>query len=543
MKQWTKLFIGIGALVWIGCADETTVYDNGDENDPFIIENGSNPTSAVSFKASGVLRLTGRSLPMSPADTTAGDYPLTLVASIIPPTREDGSIFTASHVDVEGDFAYVSYNTAGDVYEGAVDIINISDPNNPTVSSRLIYRNADVNAVDFDGGFLYAVGSVDSETSASAISNSFVARIPSMGGVLETDGIIYGFQQGYNATGVVSRPDRLLVSSGKEGSIVAYSKTDLSVLSEIFVADARSLAPSATGVAVLDAGSGVRMLESDLTESNLIPVSSDLGEESKKTLDTWDAWVIVAEGANGAGIYEASTGTLVQNLPIPSVPAGVDSQYVVTNAVSVNENAIFMANGGAGLSLAEREGSGATTMGTIELDGSVNYVVSQDDFAFAASGSNGLHIIKLNRPADSLDTRYLDLPLYEGKSRLIVDSGTAAAFRGSKSLEQVTVDGSLRLSGSWTVHEDVTVAPNGRLELLGKMAVGRNDGRKQIVVGSGATLIVEGSLIIYGDLILKEGATIEFLGSGAVADVFGQVRQEGDASIQGAFRDVRGAFK
>ena len=33
MKQWTKFFIGIGALVWIGCADETTVYNN----DPLIL--------------------------------------------------------------------------------------------------------------------------------------------------------------------------------------------------------------------------------------------------------------------------------------------------------------------------------------------------------------------------------------------------------------------------------------------------------------------------------------------------------------------------
>ena len=57
----------------------------------------------------------------------AGDYPLTLVASITPPTRGDGSLFTASHVDVEQDFAYIAYNTAGDVYEGAIDVVNISD--------------------------------------------------------------------------------------------------------------------------------------------------------------------------------------------------------------------------------------------------------------------------------------------------------------------------------------------------------------------------------------------------------------------------------
>ena len=67
-------------------------------------------------------------------------------------------------------------------------MVNISDPNNPVVSSRLIYRNADVSAVDYDGGFLYAVGAVDSETSASAPSNSFVARLPVMAGILQTDG-------------------------------------------------------------------------------------------------------------------------------------------------------------------------------------------------------------------------------------------------------------------------------------------------------------------------------------------------------------------
>ncbi|MEJ2161771.1 MAG: hypothetical protein P8X60_00170 [Robiginitalea sp.] len=543
MKHWTKLFIGIGILLWAGCTDETTVYQQDEASGPFIIEKIAEPAGAVSFASAGVLKFFKQTQSLSTEEETAGDYPLTLVASITPPLREDGSLFTASHVDVDQDFAYVAYNTAGDVYEGAIDVVNISDPNNPVVSSRLVYRNADVNSVSYDSGFLYAVGSVDSETSSSAISNSFVARIPAFGGLLQTDGIQYGFQQGYNATDVVTRPDRILVSSGKEGGIVAYSKTDLAILSELFLTDARSLASTGAGVAVLDVGSGVRILESDLSESSLIPISADLGENSKKTIDIWDEWVIVAEGTNGAGIYEASTGTLVQNLPIPALPEGVDAAYRVTNAVSVNENAIFMANGGAGLSLAEREGSGATTMGVIELGGSVNYVTSQDDFAFAASGGDGLHIIKLNRPADSLDTRYLDLPQYEGKSRLIINKEESAAYRGEKRLELIQVEGSLMLGGSWTVYNDVTVASQGIFHISGSMAVGRNDGMKAIVVEPQAILRVSGNLTLYGDLILKDGATVEFLDPDSVIDIFGAVKREGETSILGTFRDVRGAFK
>ena len=81
---------------------------------------------------------------------------------------------------------------------------------------------------------------------------------------------------------------------------------------------------------------------------------------------------------------------------------GTPAGDAVTNAVSVNDDLLFMANGGAGLALAELLASTITTAGTIDLDGSVNYVTSEGDYAFVASGADGLQIIKLNRPPKTL---------------------------------------------------------------------------------------------------------------------------------------------
>ena len=60
---------------------------------------------------------------------------MTLVAQIDPPTFTNGENLAATHVALDGDYGYVSYNTVGQDYVGAIDVVNISDPNNPRVTS------------------------------------------------------------------------------------------------------------------------------------------------------------------------------------------------------------------------------------------------------------------------------------------------------------------------------------------------------------------------------------------------------------------------
>lgn len=542
MKQSLRPILALLALAIASCSDQTTVFKDDLESDLVLEENSAVLQSAVSFEQAGVLEIYEENALTGKAGDVAGDYPLTLVASVPPPSYQSGDHLTAAHVDLAGDYAYVAYNTVGELYYGGIDVVDVSDPHNPRVTSRLFYLNADINALQYENGYIYAAGGVNAETSVRATGNSFLARIPVNGGRMSTDLIEYGFQQGHNATDIIVESDRILVSSGKEGSITAYAKSDLAIVGETYVADARSMASRPGGLAVLDAGSGVRLLDAGFNETLLIPVTTDLGEATKKTIAWKESTVLVSEAGQGAGLYDATTGQLLEYLPIPIHPNGIDQADVVTNAVAANEKAVFMANGGAGMSLSEKSTTGADLVGIIELGGSVNYVASKGDYVFAASGEGGLQIIKLNRPGASLAGQCAGLPEYDGSNQVVVNENEDAAYSGSKRLNSVVVGGRLLLCGSWTVSNHVNLQPGGTFELYGSLAVGQFKRRRNIVVNEGSTLRIEGDVTLYGDLILNDGASVEFLGSGSAIDVFGEVKITGNVSITGTFRDVRGRF-
>ena len=76
----------------------------------------------------------------------------------------------------------------------------------------------------------------------------------------------------------------------------------------------------------------------------------------------------------------------------------------------------------------------------------------------------------------------------------------------------------------------------------GTLVVGRNNRQRNITINSGATLIVEGNLTIYGDLVLNDGASIEFLGDDSVVAVTGRVIKNGDVTVSGNFNDYYNKF-
>ncbi|WP_209400528.1 hypothetical protein [Pseudozobellia sp. WGM2] len=528
------------------CSDETTVYSDPSE-DVSIEKSESVLESSILFDDAGVLdiaseaALTGKTA--KGAEEMAGDYPLTLVARVDPPSYSGAENLTAAHVHLDGDYAYVAYNTVEDGYAGGIDIVNVNDPNNPQVTSRLYYSNADINAIEYNDGYIYAVGGVDAEKSVRATSNSFVVKILVSGGRMDTGaGLTYGFQEGFNATDVEVTGNTVYVTSGKDGLLTAYNKSDLSIQNDASYADLRSVAHHDETIAVLDASTGVVLMDEGLNVTKEIAIDSDFGDFSKRTLDISDDRIVVSEGSKGAGIYNRSSGSLIEYVPILINPDGVDQSNIVTNAVATNEEILLMANGGAGLCLSEAQDDNTDLVGVIDLNGSINYVETKGDYAFAASGKAGLQIIKLNRPNESLEARCEDLPSYNGSYNLSVNEGEEKAYRGSKRLNRVTVNGSLLLCGTWTAYSNSYVNSNGLFELSGSFAVGRNNRSRSITVNQGATFRVEGDLTIYGDLILNEGATLEFVGSESRVNVFGSVKKLGNVTITGEFEDVQNKF-
>ncbi|MCE2612230.1 hypothetical protein LVD13_04535 [Flavobacteriaceae bacterium D16] len=546
-RKWLPLLL-FAMLITVSCSDETTIFKEDLQEDLRVENSEAILKNSVSFNSSGVLDIyegTGlNSKRVSAArEEQAGDYPLNLVAQVSPPDDPSGNPLTASHVFVENDLAFVSYNTAGEVYYGGVDIIDIKDPANPRLTSRLLYLNADINAITFDNGFVFAAGGVNAETSVTATSNSFVAKIPAPNGKFDiSGGIQYGFQQGFNANDLRISRDKLLVTSGKEGSLTIYNKTDLSIENEFPYFDLRSIALSSGKIALLDAGSGIKILDPSYQLIKEIPIGTDLGQATKKTIDFQGDRIIVSEAGQGAGVYSEATGTLLEYLPITINPEGLTQDERVTNAVVTNENVILMANGGAGLCLSEEKDGGLQPYGVIELEGSINYVQSKGDYIIAASGREGLQIIKLNRPSESLENRCSDIPRYNGSSKLLVPEGQELAFRGAKRFNNINVSGSLLLCGIWTVRNNVNVNEGGLFEYRGNLFIGRNSSRKELRIAGGATARVEGNLTIYGDLVLEDGASLEFIGDDSRVNIFGDVSKGDNVQISGDFDDIRNKF-
>ncbi len=539
--------MALAIIFIISCSDETTVYS--DASDDISMEgNEAVIKSSILYDDAGVLvisnedQLSGKTA-KGGDEEQAGDYPLTLIARVDAPSYSGAQNLGASHVHVDGDYAYVSYNTVEDGYAGAIDVVYVGDPTDPRLTSRLYYTSADINAVEYNDGYVYAVGGVDSEKSVRATSNSFLVKIPVSNGRMDTSaGLSFGFQEGFNATDVKVTENSVFVSSGKDGYLTSYKKSDLSVQTEAPFADLRSISVDNGNLAILDGSSGVSFLDADFNATREIAIDSDFGNFAKRTLAVSENEVIVSEGSKGAGIYNKANGSLKKYLPILINPEGVAQSDIVTNAVAINDNVLLMANGGAGLSLSEEQGNGTDMVGVLDLNGSVNFVASQGDYIFAASGRAGLQIVKLNRPNESLAARCAQIPAYEGKANLTVDKGNTEEYRGSKSFNKITVDGSLLLCGSWTVNNEITINDTGLFEMNGNLVVGRNNKRKNVTVKENATLKIEGSLTIYGDLILNDGATLEFIGVGSVANVFGNLKQSASAEVKGKFNDLKSKF-
>ncbi|MGB7396045.1 MAG: hypothetical protein WA913_16800, partial [Pricia sp.] len=454
--------LALAAIFITSCSDETTVFNDASE-DVTLEGSSSVLENSILFDDAGVLvianedNITGKTAKGS-NEEQAGDYPLTLIARVDAPSYAGGENLGASHVHVDGDYAYVSYNTVEDGYAGAIDIVFVGDPTDPRVTSRLYYTNADVNSIHYDEGYVYIVGGVDSEKSVRATANSFLVKIPASNGRMNVSaGLSFAFQEGFNATDVLVTSNAVIVGSGKDGFLVSYKKSDLSVLTEAPFADIRSIASDNGNLAILDGSAGVNFLDANFNVTQEIAIDGDFGDFAKRTLAISDSEVIVAEGTDGAGIYNKSTGAFKKYLPILINPEGVAQSDIVTNAVAVNEDIVLMANGGAGLCLSEDQGNDTDLVGVLDLNGSINFVASKGDYIFAASGKSGLQIVKLNRPEPSLVSRCANLVEYFGKANLEVDEGEVVEYRGSNLFTKITVEGSLLLCGTWTVNNNVTV--------------------------------------------------------------------------------------
>lgn len=349
--------------------------------------------------------------PRSPAD---GSFGLVLVAQVAPPEL-DGTTLQASHSSIHGNTVYVAYNVQGAVRKGGVDVFDVSQPDDIELESSALFDDTDVSALDLHGVTeLYLVTATDD----AAFSTPAVLEVVDLqGGKLTTESGRFDLPS-YAGTGVRIQGNTVYVTSGTGGDPVGGLSVFDASTREFGAFDAFEDARAVDikgGYLVAMRGTPGELRLYDAASGAYTKSFASGGAnvpESKSTVFIARQCAFYAAGDEGLRVVDLESGATVVTLPVPDVE-GVDLEDEVTNGASSSGNLVFIANGGAGLFVAQAthdlddaagEGCGSDTFGLEVLgqvqfpDGpSANFVASKGNLLFVANGLGGLSIVRIDR--------------------------------------------------------------------------------------------------------------------------------------------------
>lgn len=327
-----------------------------------------------------------------------------------------GNTLSATHISLADDKAYVSYHRQGNDHVGAVEIIDLANPNFPLIISQASFLQADINAVtsDFEG-------SVASRkiwlAMSDAIHGAQLIEIQSEGGLLtesfnrvNLSNIIEGSGVSASANGVISTNNYLYVTSGKTyGGTVVLNKDNLSALSSESYQNAKYVAVNGRSnnskVVSLVTGDNASIKVGDVS-STLSTTSYDIGSifhqnvvetyRGKSTMEFSPSnsnHLYIAKGKNGIAKVDISNGSLVSESKGTMLVVGN------TNGVTTDDDYVYAANGSDGISISPHPNSGEKIepifyWDMAENDASANFITADGEWVFIAKGGGGFKILR-----------------------------------------------------------------------------------------------------------------------------------------------------
>ena len=412
----TLLLLLIGATA--ACYDQVLVPDYESDgrisitNDEATLdERVSYPNSDVPIDAPGPASGAAASPAMAPASIN-----LTLLAEVTPPTV-GGSVVQATSVWATSDSkAVVSYNLRGAQAVGALDYFIQLGNKTPKLKSSLTFDDSDVNAVFTDGTSVYsAVATSDDVTFAEP---AVLEKISLAGVNFSLDGNIRVPLTSFAGTSTMSTGSHVYATSGDGGGVFAFDAATLTLVGQYPLDDARWVAwdqPNGRVVVLQGTPGRLAVFEAgafpggSMTLLNTFTFPGANVAESKSTVQVAGGKAFVAAGPEGVQVVCLDNGQIVGSVPRPDPASrGQDPSVVVTNAVTVQDDLMFISNGEAGVYAAAGAQSFETSactatqsisvLGQLQFDNleSANHVVYRDDMLFVAAGLGGLKVVEVD---------------------------------------------------------------------------------------------------------------------------------------------------
>ena len=348
------------------------------------------------------------------APPTPSTVSLTLVAELAPPTV-DGQVVQATSISPPRRFTFaVSYNTKGNPFVGAVDYMINPFGVTPSLISSVAFSDSDVSAVGLDDNWIYAAQATGANGYATPAAIERLTLAPS--GILLENNDRFDLTS-FAATSVLTVGSQIYVTTGDNGHVYALDVSDMSLIGQFPLEDARWVAHDAdNGRIVVAQGTPGRIAvfqEGDFPggSMNLLNTFAFPGAdvpESKSTVEIVGGKAFIAAGPAGVQVMCLDNGQIVGSVPRPDpVALGLDPSVVVTNAVTVDEDLMFISNGEAGVYVAAGTAEFASTpcdapqtitvLGRLGFDNlqSVNHVDYENKRLLIAAGLGGLKIVQI----------------------------------------------------------------------------------------------------------------------------------------------------
>ncbi len=326
----------------------------------------------------------------------ANSFSLKLVAEVTPP-NVGGIDLEATHVAIYQTRAYVSYGKIGTLARGAVDVFEISDPSRPRLIASVQFKDSDVFTIAADGSNLFCGEGTSDPTFANA---AIVEHMKTAGGLGSSSA--RRDVPGFVATGLAVGGGQLHVAAGDPGGLTTLDAGTLSRIAHDPFPDARAVARSGNWLVALQGRPGRLRVYDPATlavQSTIALGGLGIGG-SKASVDIDGDYAFVSLGDGGMAVVDLAAGQVVASLPRPTMQ-GVAPGVAVTNAVTVARRFVFLAQGGAGVWVAQSThliGQPTLTLvGRIAFPGPVssNFVVARGSALFVAAGRGGLKIVQI----------------------------------------------------------------------------------------------------------------------------------------------------